>query len=58
MTALEILEEMVDGSNGGLDKCHKHPNASTTNMQLASILKTYLRATQAAIIEIHKGNVK
>lgn len=58
MTALEILEERVTGTNGALDKCHKYPNSSTGNMQLASILKSYLSATQAAIIELHKGNAK
>lgn len=58
MTTLEILQQIVDGSNEGLAKCYDHPNSNTSNMGVAKLIQSYLNAANAAILELHKGNVK
>lgn len=58
MTTLEILQQIVDGSNEALLKCHNHPNANTSNMGVAKLVQSYLNSVNAAILELYKGNVK
>ena len=58
MNTIGYLEEMLKEVDRGITECHKYPNSTTKNLDLAYILLTLKNDLNHVVKELLKGNIK